>query len=189
MSILCFLFCVFIFYFNLYFWLTTVFPYCSIGEFGEVYRGSLKVPGRCEVTVAIKTLKPGYTEKQRQDFLSEASIMGQFSHKNIIRLEGVVTKCKYQDIKFISNSIKQNIFNRMFSSSYYFSQRRHDYHRVHGEWSSGPVFKGMSWSTIVYISAKGICKDVAESLMCFFALHRITMETFPHTSSWECSMA
>lgn len=64
-----------------------------------MYRGSLKVPGRCEVAVAIKTLKPGYTEKQKQDFLSEASIMGQFSHKNIIRLEGVVTKCKYQAIK------------------------------------------------------------------------------------------
>ncbi|KAJ4935055.1 hypothetical protein JOQ06_007833, partial [Pogonophryne albipinna] len=64
------------------------------GEFGEVYRGILKPPGRKEVAVAIKTLKPGYTEKQRQDFLSEASIMGQFSHQNIIRLEGVVTKCK-----------------------------------------------------------------------------------------------
>ncbi|KAL0978727.1 hypothetical protein UPYG_G00174370 [Umbra pygmaea] len=62
------------------------------GEFGEVYRGMLKVSGRGEVAVAIKTLKPGYTEKQRQDFLSEASIMGQFSHQNIIRLEGVVTK-------------------------------------------------------------------------------------------------
>lgn len=76
-------------------------PVCQIihrcffaGEFGEVYRGILKVPGRKEVAVAIKTLKPGYTEKQRQDFLSEASIMGQFSHQNIIRLEGVVTKCK-----------------------------------------------------------------------------------------------
>lgn len=67
---------------------------CPAGEFGEVYRGILKVPGRKEVAVAIKTLKPGYTEKQRQDFLSEASIMGQFSHQNIIRLEGVVTKCK-----------------------------------------------------------------------------------------------
>lgn len=58
-----------------------------------MYRGILKVH-RKEVAVAIKTLKPGYTEKQRQDFLSEASIMGQFSHQNIIRLEGVVTKCK-----------------------------------------------------------------------------------------------
>uniref|UniRef100_A0A3B4TEQ0 receptor protein-tyrosine kinase n=1 Tax=Seriola dumerili TaxID=41447 RepID=A0A3B4TEQ0_SERDU len=65
------------------------------GEFGEVYRGILRVPGRKEVAVAIKTLKPGYTEKQRQDFLSEASIMGQFSHQNIIRLEGVVTKFKH----------------------------------------------------------------------------------------------
>lgn len=58
-----------------------------------MYRGILKVH-RKEVAVAIKTLKPGYKEKQRQDFLSEASIMGQFSHQNIIRLEGVVTKCK-----------------------------------------------------------------------------------------------
>uniref|UniRef100_A0A672YRI9 receptor protein-tyrosine kinase n=1 Tax=Sphaeramia orbicularis TaxID=375764 RepID=A0A672YRI9_9TELE len=65
------------------------------GEFGEVYRGILKAPGRKELAVAIKTLKPGYTEKQRQDFLSEASIMGQFTHQNIIRLEGVVTKFKH----------------------------------------------------------------------------------------------
>uniref|UniRef100_A0A671PXE0 receptor protein-tyrosine kinase n=1 Tax=Sinocyclocheilus anshuiensis TaxID=1608454 RepID=A0A671PXE0_9TELE len=65
------------------------------GEFGEVYRGILKLHGRKETAVAIKTLKPGYTEKQRQDFLSEASIMGQFSHQNIIRLEGVVTKFKH----------------------------------------------------------------------------------------------
>ena len=54
----------------------------------------MKSPGRGDVAVAVKTLKAGYTEKQRQDFLSEASIMGQFSHQNIIRLEGVVTKCK-----------------------------------------------------------------------------------------------
>ncbi|KAJ8395151.1 hypothetical protein AAFF_G00036070 [Aldrovandia affinis] len=65
------------------------------GEFGEVYRGVLKAPGRKEAAVAIKTLKQGYTEKQRQDFLSEASIMGQFCHQNIIRLEGVVTKFKH----------------------------------------------------------------------------------------------
>ncbi len=76
-----------------------MFPYCSTGEFGEVYRGSLKMSRRGEVAVAIKTLKPGYTEKQRLDFLSEASIMGQFSHKNIIRLEGVVTKCKNHPVK------------------------------------------------------------------------------------------
>lgn len=36
----------------------------------------------------------GYTDRQRRDFLSEASIMGQFDHPNIIRLEGVVTKSR-----------------------------------------------------------------------------------------------
>ncbi|XP_058017323.1 ephrin type-B receptor 2 isoform X3 [Ahaetulla prasina] len=62
------------------------------GEFGEVCSGHLKLPGKRESFVAIKTLKSGYTEKQRRDFLSEASIMGQFDHPNVIRLEGVVTK-------------------------------------------------------------------------------------------------
>lgn len=61
------------------------------GEFGEVCRGRLRVPGQKENYVAIKTLKGGYTEKQRRDFLSEASIMGQFQHPNIIHLEGVIT--------------------------------------------------------------------------------------------------
>ncbi|XP_014346865.1 ephrin type-B receptor 3 isoform X2 [Latimeria chalumnae] len=64
------------------------------GEFGEVCRGRLKLPGRRELFVAIKTLKVGYTERQRRDFLSEASIMGQFDHPNIIHLEGVVTKSR-----------------------------------------------------------------------------------------------
>ncbi|XP_035378299.1 ephrin type-B receptor 2 isoform X2 [Electrophorus electricus] len=62
------------------------------GEFGEVCSGSLRLPGKREILVAIKTLKSGYTEKQRRDFLSEASIMGQFDQPNIIHLEGVVTK-------------------------------------------------------------------------------------------------
>ncbi|XP_045387872.1 ephrin type-A receptor 5 isoform X2 [Lemur catta] len=64
------------------------------GEFGEVCSGCLKLPGKRELPVAIKTLKVGYTEKQRRDFLGEASIMGQFDHPNIIHLEGVVTKSK-----------------------------------------------------------------------------------------------
>ncbi|XP_008329539.1 ephrin type-B receptor 3b isoform X5 [Cynoglossus semilaevis] len=68
--------------------------FTSSGEFGEVCRGRLKLPGRREIIVAIKTLKVGYTDRQRRDFLSEASIMGQFDHPNIIRLEGVVTKSR-----------------------------------------------------------------------------------------------
>ncbi|XP_023421511.2 ephrin type-A receptor 2 [Cavia porcellus] len=81
---------------------TEIHPSCitrqkviGAGEFGEVYKGTLKSSsGKKEVPVAIKTLKAGYTEKQRVDFLSEASIMGQFSHHNIIRLEGVISKYK-----------------------------------------------------------------------------------------------
>uniref|UniRef100_A0A8D2P1H9 Ephrin type-A receptor 8 n=1 Tax=Zosterops lateralis melanops TaxID=1220523 RepID=A0A8D2P1H9_ZOSLA len=64
------------------------------GESGEVCYGRLKLPGKREIPVAIKALKSGYTEKQRRDFLSEASIMAQFDHPNVIHLEGVVTRSK-----------------------------------------------------------------------------------------------
>uniref|UniRef100_A0A671YWV8 receptor protein-tyrosine kinase n=1 Tax=Sparus aurata TaxID=8175 RepID=A0A671YWV8_SPAAU len=66
----------------------------GMGEFGEVCSGRLRAQGKREIYVAIKSLKAGYSDKQRRDFLSEASIMGQFDHPNIIRLEGVVTRCK-----------------------------------------------------------------------------------------------
>ncbi|UJR30946.1 hypothetical protein I4U23_018458 [Adineta vaga] len=63
------------------------------GEFGDVCRGRLRKPNLMkDVPVAIKTLKQGATEKTRLDFLSEASIMGQFDDENVIYLEGVVTK-------------------------------------------------------------------------------------------------
>lgn len=68
--------------------------FSALGEFGEVYKGRLKPVGKKEIPVAIKTLKVGYSERQRRDFLSEASIMGQFDQPNIIRLEGVVTKSR-----------------------------------------------------------------------------------------------
>ncbi|KHN89091.1 Ephrin receptor 1, partial [Toxocara canis] len=69
------------------------------GEFGEVCKGVLQPSQRVGTfdmsqiqTVAIKTLKPGSSEKSKSDFLMEASIMGQFNHENVIRLIGVVTK-------------------------------------------------------------------------------------------------
>ena len=40
--------------------------------------------------VAVKTLKTGFTEKNRLDFLAEASIMGQFDDVNVVKLVGVV---------------------------------------------------------------------------------------------------
>ncbi|KAG7259939.1 hypothetical protein CRUP_001731, partial [Coryphaenoides rupestris] len=71
-------------------------PNQAVREFAKEIDASCikieKMPGKREICVAIKTLKAGYTDKQRRDFLSEASIMGQFDHPNIIHLEGVVTK-------------------------------------------------------------------------------------------------
>ena len=120
------------------------------GEFGEVFRGVMKSPGRGDVAVAVKTLKAGYTEKQRQDFLSEASIMGQFSHQNIIRLEGVVTKCEsftrthargperspWVEVHRIVLLTSDRFFPSLFS------QAHDDCDRVHGERSSGYLSAG-----------------------------------------------
>ncbi|XP_061493682.1 ephrin type-A receptor 1 isoform X2 [Rhineura floridana] len=62
------------------------------GEFGEVYHGTLHFPGKEHIVVAIKTLKSTYSDSTWWNFLREATIMGQFNHHNIVRLEGVVTK-------------------------------------------------------------------------------------------------
>lgn len=63
--------------------------------------GRLRIPGRKDIAVAIKTLKGGYMEEQRREFLREASIIGQFNNSNIIRLEGVVTKSELNYYFFV----------------------------------------------------------------------------------------
>ncbi|PFX22075.1 Ephrin type-A receptor 3 [Stylophora pistillata] len=63
------------------------------GEFADVYKGILKSREGKEV-VAVKVLRPGSSEKNQKDFLSEASLMGQFDHPNVIRLIGVVTQSR-----------------------------------------------------------------------------------------------
>ena len=57
------------------------------------------------MSVAIKTLKPGATDKNRLDFLTEASIMGQFDDPNVIFLEGVMTKSKFFKLKLYATVI------------------------------------------------------------------------------------
>ncbi|XP_011681788.1 ephrin type-A receptor 4a isoform X5 [Strongylocentrotus purpuratus] len=64
------------------------------GEFGDVCSGLMLMPDKTTIKVAVKTLKTGATDKDRSDFLSEASIMGQFDHPNVIKLLGVVTKTR-----------------------------------------------------------------------------------------------
>ncbi|XP_023687813.1 ephrin type-A receptor 7 isoform X3 [Paramormyrops kingsleyae] len=62
------------------------------GEFGEVCRGCLRLPSKRELPVAVKTLRTGCSEKGRHCFLSEAGMLGQFDHSNVVRLEGVITR-------------------------------------------------------------------------------------------------
>ncbi|XP_066926548.1 ephrin type-B receptor 1-B-like [Clytia hemisphaerica] len=61
------------------------------GEFADVYKGTLFKNGKSK-EVAIKTLKQSATKHDRDDFLSEAAIVGQFTDPNVISLEGVVLK-------------------------------------------------------------------------------------------------
>lgn len=56
------------------------------GEFAEVFKGLHE-----DCSVAVKILKQGSSSKNRDDFISEASIMGQFKNPNVIQLIGVVT--------------------------------------------------------------------------------------------------
>ncbi|XP_073452067.1 ephrin type-B receptor 5-like [Aquarana catesbeiana] len=64
------------------------------GEYGDVCRGRLCLPGKREIAVCIRTLRSGSGDKERAEFLSEASIMGQFDHPNVVRLEGAVTRSR-----------------------------------------------------------------------------------------------
>ncbi len=41
---------------------------------------------------ALPLPQPGSSRKMKNDFLTEASIMGQFDHPNVIKLYGVVTR-------------------------------------------------------------------------------------------------
>ncbi|XP_020902227.1 ephrin type-B receptor 1-B [Exaiptasia diaphana] len=61
------------------------------GEFADVYKGTLSKTSISEI-VAVKILKPGSSTKNKEDFILEASIMGQFKHPNVIELKGVVTR-------------------------------------------------------------------------------------------------
>ncbi|XP_051920939.1 ephrin type-B receptor 5-like isoform X3 [Hippocampus zosterae] len=61
-------------------------------QFGEVSRGRYRPPGRREVLVAVKTLRWGASDREKGMFLSEAGVLGQFDHPNVLKLEGVITR-------------------------------------------------------------------------------------------------
>lgn len=47
--------------------------------------------GRRELLVAVKSIRWGASDRERGLFLSEAGVMGQFDHPNVLKLEGVIT--------------------------------------------------------------------------------------------------
>ncbi|XP_062503622.1 ephrin type-A receptor 4a-like isoform X2 [Corticium candelabrum] len=61
------------------------------GEFGVVEKAVWIVNDREKLTVAVKTLTNEANADDRVKFLREAAINGQFRHRNVVRLHGVVT--------------------------------------------------------------------------------------------------
>lgn len=59
------------------------------GHFGTVRKG-VWYNGNTHINVAIKSVKNSM-EQERVKLLQEAAIMGQFAHKYVVRLLGVVT--------------------------------------------------------------------------------------------------
>ena len=61
--------------------------------------------GRRELLVAVKTLRWGVTDREKGMFLSEAGVLGQFDHPNVLKLEGVVTRIQPERIitEFMEN--------------------------------------------------------------------------------------
>lgn len=68
----------------------TMCDFLGSGAFGEVYEGTVKsVTDETETRVAIKTLRKGATDQEKNEFLEEAKLMSNFKHKHILSLIGV----------------------------------------------------------------------------------------------------
>jgi len=85
------------------------------GEFGIVTYG--KWLSHKEVEVAIKTLNPGSSDKDRLRFIQEAAIMCQFDHENVIKLYGVVTDAPIMIVlEYMSRGDLRNLLLKLQSS-------------------------------------------------------------------------
>lgn len=60
------------------------------GEFGSVMEGELRYPDDTTHKVAVKTMKlDNFSQREIEEFLSEAACMKDFNHPNVIKLLGV----------------------------------------------------------------------------------------------------
>ncbi|EPY77590.1 hypothetical protein CB1_001234007 [Camelus ferus] len=64
------------------------------GELGEVYKECLELLCKREVYVAIEDTEDQVLGKAVSGLPGKASVMGQFHHPNVIRLEGMLTNSR-----------------------------------------------------------------------------------------------
>uniref|UniRef100_A0A8I3NQ82 Tyrosine-protein kinase Mer n=2 Tax=Canis lupus familiaris TaxID=9615 RepID=A0A8I3NQ82_CANLF len=70
-----------------------------LGEFGSVMEGNLKEQDGTSQKVAVKTMKlDNFSQREIEEFLSEAACMKDFNHPNVIRLLGVCIEMSSQGI-------------------------------------------------------------------------------------------
>ncbi|KFQ39536.1 Tyrosine-protein kinase Mer, partial [Mesitornis unicolor] len=69
------------------------------GEFGSVMEGHLSQPEGTPQKVAVKTMKlDNFSQREIEDFLSEAACMKDFDHPNVIKLLGVCIELSSQQV-------------------------------------------------------------------------------------------
>ncbi|XP_064503504.1 tyrosine-protein kinase Mer isoform X1 [Pseudopipra pipra] len=69
------------------------------GEFGSVMEGRLSQPEGVPQKVAVKTMKlDNFSQREIEEFLSEAACMKDFDHPNVIKLLGVCIELSSQQI-------------------------------------------------------------------------------------------
>ncbi|NWX10692.1 MERTK kinase, partial [Caloenas nicobarica] len=69
------------------------------GEFGSVVEGRLTQPEDIPRKVAVKTMKlDNFSQREIEEFLSEAACMKDFDHPNVIRLLGVCIELSSQQV-------------------------------------------------------------------------------------------
>lgn len=61
-----------------------------LGQFGVVYKATLRNSDGRLVEVAIKTIRRYDSQKEMDDFMREMTVMSQLIHPNIIHLYGIV---------------------------------------------------------------------------------------------------
>ena len=61
------------------------------GQFGEVYQAEWGILQHAPVEVAVKLVKNGAPQEETLKLLQEAAILGQFIHRHVVSLLGVVT--------------------------------------------------------------------------------------------------